>query len=1042
MTYCADGVCTQRYQITNIGGGLTLGTFCHENGHMLMGWPDLYDYDGDSAGVGQFCLMCNSGPGTNPVEPNGYLKMRAGWADVTVPSSSQNGLSADVDGNVVYRFNHPTASNEYYLIENRQKTGRDTSIPDHGLAIWHVDTNGDNSDQQQTPSQHYLVTLVQADGDWDLENDRNQGDSSDLYSSPGYTDCTPETSPTTGWWSGSPSWFYFGNISASGSVMTFDFADSPVPWTDVAGDIPSDAGDGMGAAWADHDSDGDLDLYVTNDGANRLVENDGDGTFSDATSGPLGDTGNGRTSIWGDYDNDGDPDLYVVNDGTANRLLRNDGGGVFVDVAVGATADAQSGRDAAWADYDGDGDLDLYLSNGPALSNRLLRNDGGASFADATPGLMANVGNSTGLAWGDYDEDGDPDLYVVTTTSNRLFRNDGGTFTDVSASPVNDSSNGRGAAWGDYDGDGDLDLYVTNGSGSSNRLFRNNGASFSDETVGVLGDTGDGQGVGWGDYDNDGDLDLFFANWGGTNKLLRNDGGGVFSDEVDGSLSGTDQTAGVAWSDYDDDGDLDVYVVNHGTDNRLNRNDGIHINHWLNVKLDGLVSNRDGIGAIVTAKAGPLTVRRQVGGDSGYGSGNSLAVELGLGSSSVVDSLFVEWPSGTVNRYLSVGADQKLIIPETPAPSTPLDVAVVAGPGEASTTLTWSVVSDPQLDHYRIERDTTGVFGADKVVFTTADAAYTDFPIYDTLEQFYRVLAVSTGGSRSDPSPTVSSVALQTVPSTPAGLAAVPGDLVIDISWDQVAVADLDHYRIERDTTALFGPGTVTYTTPDVTYVDSSVVTGETYYYAVVAVDWAGLESTPSAAVPVISTDLPPAAPGRFKARSGANSVVMNWDANLESDIAGYVVYRDTVPAFGPEDSIALVTSNTFTDTTGTSFEIYWYAVAAKDIGGNESSYSDTVGGVRAPGGAVFVDVSNSGVELGTFDNPYNTIQEGIDVAVGGQAVVVAPGTYAGGVVLNKNLLVVGMAGASTTTILSGTSLPPVTATAVNDSAKTGGLHT
>ena len=227
MQWCADGVCTQRYQISNLGSALRLGTFCHENGHMLMGWPDLYDYDGDSSGVGQFCVMCSVGPGTNPIEPCAYMKYTAGWADVSYPAGYENSLSVPSTGNVVYKFDHPTAPNEYYLIENRQRSGRDAAIPDHGLAIWHVDENGNNNNQQQTPALHYEVTLVQADGDWDLENHRNYGDGGDLYAASLYTECSPLTYPDTGWWDGSESDYYFMNISSSGATMTFDFADGP-----------------------------------------------------------------------------------------------------------------------------------------------------------------------------------------------------------------------------------------------------------------------------------------------------------------------------------------------------------------------------------------------------------------------------------------------------------------------------------------------------------------------------------------------------------------------------------------------------------------------------------------------------------------------------------------------------------------------------------------------------------------------------------------------------------------------------------------------
>jgi len=229
VDFCADGVCTYRYQISNMGDALTLGTFCHENGHMLMGWPDLYDYGYESFGVGVFCLMAYGAYAQNPVEPCAYLKLDAGWARVRTPTDPEAGLSVPADTNVVYKFDHPSLANEFYLIENRQRVGRDSDLPDQGLAIWHVDTEGDNSNQQQTPELHYLVTLVQADGRWDLENDANSGDATDLYAAPDYTACTPETYPNTDWWDGSESGLAFTNIGPSGMTMTFDYQDAPPP---------------------------------------------------------------------------------------------------------------------------------------------------------------------------------------------------------------------------------------------------------------------------------------------------------------------------------------------------------------------------------------------------------------------------------------------------------------------------------------------------------------------------------------------------------------------------------------------------------------------------------------------------------------------------------------------------------------------------------------------------------------------------------------------------------------------------------------------
>lgn len=222
--FAADGVNSAGYQITNIGSSLSIGTFCHENGHLLMNWRDLYDYDqgvGVSRGMGAWDLMSSSGS-TNPVQPNAHYKDLAGWAAVTDLGPLQTGLSAAAGFNSFYRFRNPGNANEFYMIENRQKTGRDANLPGSGLAILHVDTAGSNNYEDMTPARHYYVTLVQADGRWDLEHNANGGDASDLYRAPAYQECSSRTSPNTNWWSGGQSFFTVRNIGASGSVMTFD----------------------------------------------------------------------------------------------------------------------------------------------------------------------------------------------------------------------------------------------------------------------------------------------------------------------------------------------------------------------------------------------------------------------------------------------------------------------------------------------------------------------------------------------------------------------------------------------------------------------------------------------------------------------------------------------------------------------------------------------------------------------------------------------------------------------------------------------------
>ncbi len=215
------------YQITNMGSELTLRTFCHENGHMICDYPDLYDYQSDSAGVGNYCLMCYGGNNKNPVQINAYLKNQSGWA--TKADAITPGITATLSAGNNDFYVHARNATEYTIIENRQKTGRDTFLPDAGLAIWHVDENGSNSNQQMTAATHYECSLVQADNRVDLEKNVNAGDSEDLYSSPNSTQFSDASSPSAKWWDGSNSGLSIANVSASGATMTFN-APPTITW--------------------------------------------------------------------------------------------------------------------------------------------------------------------------------------------------------------------------------------------------------------------------------------------------------------------------------------------------------------------------------------------------------------------------------------------------------------------------------------------------------------------------------------------------------------------------------------------------------------------------------------------------------------------------------------------------------------------------------------------------------------------------------------------------------------------------------------------
>ncbi|HMB70948.1 MAG TPA: FG-GAP-like repeat-containing protein [bacterium] len=229
----------------------------------------------------------------------------------------------------------------------------------------------------------------------------------------------------------------------------------------------------------------------------------------------------------------------------------------------------------AWIDFDVDGDLDLHFTTLIGSASRLLRNNGDGSFSHLTGSALATLSNDRQPVWADYDNDGDPDCFVSSADVNHLFRNDGaGAFRDVTT-PALQVTTGGGAAWSDYDRDGDVDLYVGGDLNNPNSLFRNDAGVMTDVTVPPLNVAGATQCVTWGDYDNDGDPDLYVAVNGGANRLFRNDGAG-FADVSSTPVDDRGGSHSVSFVDYDNDGWLDLYIVNISSPNKLlhNRGDG------------------------------------------------------------------------------------------------------------------------------------------------------------------------------------------------------------------------------------------------------------------------------------------------------------------------------------------------------------------------------------------------------------------------------------------------------------------------------------
>lgn len=223
------------YQITNMGDELTLGTFCHESGHLLCDFPDLYDpgrnNEPRSHGIGAFCLMCagDSVDPKNPTQICAYLKYCAGWANVRPVVSGVNEVGAFVNEFLI----HQKSNVEYFIIEVRDQTGRDAALPGSGLAIWHVDVLGNNENEQMAPNAHYECSLEQADGKFDFELIRHgavsetaevhYGQAKDLYPAEGNNTAFGDaTTPDSKWWDGTPSGLEIFNISSVGNMAGFD----------------------------------------------------------------------------------------------------------------------------------------------------------------------------------------------------------------------------------------------------------------------------------------------------------------------------------------------------------------------------------------------------------------------------------------------------------------------------------------------------------------------------------------------------------------------------------------------------------------------------------------------------------------------------------------------------------------------------------------------------------------------------------------------------------------------------------------------------
>ena len=495
------------------------------------------------------------------------------------------------------------------------------------------------------------------------------------------------------------------------------------PFVNVAGRLGIDTFNSAGGVIVeDFDGDGYLDIVTsTFDPAGPLTyyRSRGDGGFENL-SGPSGldrQLG-GLNAIGTDYDNDGDPDILVLrgawlfHDGQIrNSLLRNNGDGTFSDITrrAGLADPPMPTQAAVWGDYDNDGDLDLYIGNeSPAdrssyFPAQLFRNNGDETFTDvAVEAGVTNEGYAKGVAAGDYDNDGDLDLYVSNVGANRLYRNDGdGTFTDVAPElGVTGVASRSFAPWFfDYDNDGWLDLFVgaydakledvardyqgLAHDGSSPSLYHNHGdGTFTDVAPEMgLDRPWLPMGASFGDVDNDGFQDIYLGTGNPgfetlvPNVLLRNDRGRRFVDvTTGGGLGHLQKGHGIAFADFDHDGDQDIYHQLGGFypgdafANALFLNPGGG-GHYLKLRLIGLESNRLGVGArirvVVEGPDGTREIHRAVGSVSSFGGSSIQRQEIGLGDATRIAELSVWWPaSGIRTTYRELPLDSLLELTE------------------------------------------------------------------------------------------------------------------------------------------------------------------------------------------------------------------------------------------------------------------------------------------------------------------------------------------------------------------------------------------
>ena len=480
--------------------------------------------------------------------------------------------------------------------------------------------------------------------------------------------------------------------------------------------------DADGDGWADLLFVNSTDWRAPRRSRCALYRNNHDTTFADVSEGSGLDAVEGYAlgASVADYDNDGREDVFVTTS-EGGRLFHNEGGGRFADVTDRAgIRNRDFAVSAAWLDYDRDGLADLFIGNyvkwspevevtcahggvkgycGPdaykPVAPKLYRNLGGGRFEDVTAGAGVNeTAKAMGVVVLDFNMDGWPDIFVGSDrVPARLYRNDGhGHFVDeglrsgVALSEQGQARANMGADAADYDRSGRPHLLVGNFLNEMLGLYHNDGKQFVDVAPRSPVGRASLLSVTWGafffDYDLDGFSDIFAAN-GGTDEsqgmdararlsqpplILRNLGGGAFENVtrlLGAAFNRPLMARGAAHVDVDGDGDLDIAVATLAGPAYLFRNDGGNRNNWLSVRAVGARSNKSALGAIVRVTSASGRQWQMVHSGSSYASQSDLTLTFGLGRDTRASNVDVTWPSGAVQTFTDVAANQRVVIDES-----------------------------------------------------------------------------------------------------------------------------------------------------------------------------------------------------------------------------------------------------------------------------------------------------------------------------------------------------------------------------------------